>query len=178
MHIDLALPIGVGSDAPSTYHTISTTTGQDGVILGPRDASYTARMTLEDEIGWVVDGVEAIHVDELIGVGAVDCCEVLSTIAEFDFFAGPEGHNLPVVLDLVVVHADVHQSEAITETHDDVEAGGVERHAISLLIEGFVGLNGPLLVVPDADELVHAARDDEGLTYAYVHAIDGAGVVW
>lgn len=83
-------------------------------------------MTLEHQVRWVIHSVEPKHVDQLIRCGPIHGSEVLSSIAELDLPTRLEWNDLTEVLDLVVVVTDVHQAEAVTQAHDDVEPTGVE----------------------------------------------------
>lgn len=85
-------------------------------------------MSLEYQLWWVLPSVESIHMNELllIGTGCIHCCKVLSTITEFDLLTLSEWHNLPVMLDLVVVHTNVHQSQSVTQSNHNVESRWVD----------------------------------------------------
>lgn len=83
-------------------------------------------MTIEDQLGWVIDRVESIHMNQLVGIGSVDGSEVLTPVTELDLLAGSEWDYLPIMLDLVVVDTYVHESQSIAQADNDMESRWVE----------------------------------------------------
>ena len=83
-------------------------------------------MTIEDQLGWVIDSVESIHMYQLVGVGSIDGSEVLTSVTELDLLAGSEWNYLPIMLDLVVVDTYVHESQSIAQADNDMESRWVE----------------------------------------------------
>mmetsp|Transcript_12695 Transcript_12695/g.45072 ORF Transcript_12695/g.45072 Transcript_12695/m.45072 type:complete len:916 (-) Transcript_12695:8-2755(-) len=78
-----------------------------------------------------------------------------------------------------VVHQERHEPQFVRKPDEDVEPRRVQRHAQGLLLlKPLHQLDGALLVVPDADGAVRAARRDERFPDADVHGVDLGGAVW
>ena len=53
-----------------------------------------------------------------------------------------------------------------------MEPAGVERNAVGLLCVRLIGFYGFLLVIPDSNEFICSASDDQGFPDANVHAVN------
>mmetsp|Transcript_38427 Transcript_38427/g.75050 ORF Transcript_38427/g.75050 Transcript_38427/m.75050 type:complete len:225 (+) Transcript_38427:870-1544(+) len=67
-----------------------------------------------------------------------------------------------------VVHDDVEQPHLVAETHQEVQARGVQRERVRLLVEVFCELERLVDIVPHPDALVQPARSHERLADACV----------
>lgn len=80
-------------------------------------------MSLELEIGRIVTNIKTIDVyNVLCCVGSIDSSKILASIRELDLLALFELTNLSVMLDLIVVYANIHQSQSISQTNYDVKS--------------------------------------------------------
>lgn len=98
----------------------------------------------------------------------------MTTIGELDFSASFDADGVESLQSLL---EDIHEANSVSESYDDVEARGVEGHAVRLVIELLTDLQGGWIgVVPDSDCFIDGASGDHVLLDADVHALDGSGV--
>jgi len=65
-------------------------------------------MTLEYQVGRIINRVESKDLYELIRSSSINCCEILASITELDLFTCLKWYYFSEVLYLVVMVADVH----------------------------------------------------------------------
>lgn len=162
----------VCSNLPQWNQTIMTTRSKYCIISTPCDASNSTTMSLELEIGRIVTNIKTIDVyNVLCCVGSIDSSKILASIRELDLLALFELTNLSVMLDLIVVYANIHQSQSISQTNYDVKSWWVYTYTICLFIEKSVCLHTLLLVIPNSDILVNSTCNNKWFTNTNIHTV-------
>lgn len=109
--------------------------------------------------------------NKLILISTVHCRKVLSAMTKFYFLTCSKWYYFPVMFDLVVMYADIHQAKSITQSNNYMETRRMEGHTISLFIEGLIGLDGALLIIPYSNEFINATGHDQRFSNADIHPV-------
>ena len=127
-------------------------------------------MRLVDHIGSVFTCVELVHID----VTLRSTSKKVSTVGESQLSASLDRNN---VIRLQTFLKNVHHSDSVSESDDQVEARWVESYTIGFVMEHLADLESWWVrVVPDSNGLVDGAGGDQVFLDADVHSLDSSGV--
>lgn len=129
-------------------------------------------MCLVDHILSVFSSVEFVDID----VTLRSTCEEMTTIRESNFSATL---YCDCLIGLETLLEDVHHTNSIGETYDQMESRWVEGYTVGLVVEEFTNLKlWWVEVVPNTNRLIDGAGSNKILLDADIHTLDGSGVEW
>jgi len=102
--------IRIASNSPSTHHTICTTACQYSIIPWPSYTTYATGVALKNKVRWTIHSIKTIHVNQLILCSTIHCSKILSSITELNLLTCLEWYNLTVMLNIIIMVTDIHQS--------------------------------------------------------------------
>ena len=157
---------------PSEDVTIPTTWNETRVIIEPLEASDWTKMCFVDHILSVLTCVEFVHINVTLRCAS----EQVTTVRESDFSASLDWNS---VVRLETLLEDIHHSDSISETDNQVETWWMEGYTVGLIWVLLADLkNWWVGVVPNSDRLISRASNNEVLLDADIHTLDGSWMEW
>eukprot|EP00350_Pseudokeronopsis_sp_OXSARD2_P004233 CAMPEP_0170540080 /NCGR_PEP_ID=MMETSP0211-20121228/98_1 /TAXON_ID=311385 /ORGANISM="Pseudokeronopsis sp., Strain OXSARD2" /LENGTH=606 /DNA_ID=CAMNT_0010842351 /DNA_START=1922 /DNA_END=3742 /DNA_ORIENTATION=+ len=164
------LLVRVQVQLPQVYLRIIPTGDEAAVVVEPLDALDLPDVgLLEVVLAGLFGSVELVDAHLVL----ICAGEEVASIRKPDVPAALDGDLLE---GLQVLRKHIHHADLVGETHDDVEAGGVESDAVGFILEDLADLQLLLLVVPDPHALINATSHNLLFLDADIHAVDGSGV--
>lgn len=122
-------------------------------------------MTLVYHLWAVFTRVELVNMD----VSLMSTSKEVTTVGELDLSASLD---LDLMVHFQTLLEDIHHSDSVSETDDNMESRWVEGNTVGFILESLTDLKLRWIVVPYSHSLVDRASGNKIFLDAHVHALN------